>query len=561
MRFALPALPPRLAGVALAVLHFCVGLVVTLDPASAHDEGLLMFGFARALGEAFAPCFFFLKSKPALALFYWPVASLGLRPYLIAHLAVASAAIGLVYATARSLGHARPWLPALIVALSPTFTWSGMTGVSNSDGVAGIALFLYLFEARKSLFAAGLVLGLLPWVRYECALFSVVMAPWALARTRSRELLFGLLLWPVLYLGAGALYHQDALWPLHFRPNVSDLSSGNEAWLGEIARHSPKTAFFALAAVSPAVFLLGLVRPLRLGGLERALGVFAVGFFGLFLASHLAPGKLGPAFIFGFSPRYAVAPLVAVALLVSRAIEVLEVSEASEVKEAKAGAGSHLRDTLAAAALLGVGYLVRAFTVVPLWGAAATGALVAAARAGARRIGLAVVLGLLLLLPLRIREDLRAEMPLTDPTLEPMAAWIEANPDLIKGEIFTNQQLLGRYLDLRGSPSSARPRVRFMLAVDHHFELVHLSNPANGQRAAVLDAIPRAVFGDVVLPEALDPAKTPPGTVFILVDDSRTKKILPPEMWGKRLRVLHEAEGFSVREVTVPLGEGGSPRL
>lgn len=537
MRFALPALPPRLAGPALAILHFCLGLVVTLDPASTHDEGLLMFGFSRALGEAFVPCFFFLKSKPALALFYAPVAHLGLRAYLIAHLAVASFAIALVHATARSLGHARPWLPALVLALSPIYTWSATTGVSNSDGVAAIALFLFLLEVRKSHFAAGLVLGLLPWVRYECALFSAVLAPWALARTRSKAFAAGLLTWPVLYLGAGAVYHRDALWPLHFRPNVSDLSSGNEVWLGEIARHGPKTAFFALAAVSPAVFLLSLVRPLKLRGSERALGVFAAVFFGLFLAAHVAPRHLGPAFILGFSPRYAVAPAIAVALLASRAIEALE------------GANTKgIRDSIGAVALLGLGVLFRAFTVVPLWGAAATGALVAAARAGEKRIGVVVLLALLIGMPLSMRKDLFVELPVTDPTLEPMAAWIEANSSLIQGDIYTNQQLLGPYLEPRKTRLGAR--VRFMLAVDHHFELVHLSNPANGQRAAVLDAIPRAVFGDVVLPEALDPAKIAPKTVLILIDDARTKQILPRAVWGRRLRSIHEAGDFSVLVVT-----------
>jgi hypothetical protein len=274
--------------------------------------------------------------------------------------------------------------------------------------------------------------------------------------------------------------------------------------------------------------------------LERALAVFTAIYLGLYLVTHMAPRDLGPAFILGFSPRYAVAPVVALALLVSRALEALE------ALEAKGNAGSRLRDTLAAAALLGLGYLFRAFTVVPLWGAAAAGALVAAARGGAKRIGVAVVIGLLILLPVQMRKDLLAELPITDPTLEPMAAWIEANPGSIKGEIFTNQQLLGPYLEQRGSFSGARPRVRFMLAVDHHFELVHLSNPANGQRAAVIDAIPRGVFGAVVLPEALDPAKTPAGTVFILIDDSRTNQILPPETWGRKLRPIHEAGDFSI---------------
>jgi len=538
MRFALPALPPRLAGVALAALHFCLGLIVTLDPASTHDEGLLMYGFARSLSEALVPCLFFQKIKPALALFYMPAARLGLAPYLLLHLAVASSAIALVHATARSLGHARPWLPALVLALSPIFTWSGMVGVSNSDGVAGIALFLYVLEARKSLFAAGLVLGALPWVRYECALFSAALAPWVLARQRSAAFLAGLVAWPALYLGAGALYHRDALWFLHFLPNVSRLGSDNEVWIAEFASHGPKTAIFALAAVSPAVFLLPLARPSRLSSVERALGVFAAGFFGLFLVTHLAPRDIGPAFTLGFSARYAVVPVVAVALLLGRAIEALE-----------AETGPRLRDTTAAAALLGLGYLFRASTVVPLWGTAATGALVAAARGGAKRIALAVVIGFLAFVPLQMREEVLAALPVKDPTLASIAAWIEANPSSIRGEIYTNHQLLGPYLARRDrAPTIAR--VRFMLAVDHHFELVHLSNPANGQRAAVLNAIPAATFGDVVPPEELDPARVPPGTLFVLIDDARTKQILPPETWAQKLRPIHEAGAFSILAFT-----------
>ncbi|MDI1449535.1 hypothetical protein [Polyangium sp. 6x1] len=524
---------PRLAGAWLAALHFCCGLVVALDPRSPHDEGLLMFGFARSLGEAFFPCLFLQKIKPALALVYMPFARLGLAPYLVAHLAVASAAIALVHATARSLGHARPWLPALVLALSPIYTWSGMVGVSNSDGVACIALFLYLLEARKSLFFAGLVLGLLPWVRYECALFSAAFAPWVLWRQRRLSFLAGLVLWPLLYLGAGALYHHDALWFVHFLPNVSNLDSGNEVWIAEFASHGPKTAIFTLVAVSPAVFFLLLVRPSRLGSLERALGAFAAVFFGLFLVTHMAPRDIGPAFTLGFSSRYAVVPVIGVALLLGRAIEALE-----------AEGEPRLRDTAAAAALLGVGTTLRAFALAPLWGAAATGAVVAAMRGGAKKIALAVVIGFLVLVPIQMRDEVLLAFPVADPTLAPIAAWLEENPIAAGREIYTNHQLLVPYLARTQRGPAAR--ARFLLAVDHHFELVHLSNPANGQRAAVLDAIPRAVFGDVVPPEQLDPAIVPPGTVFVLIDDARTKQILPPETWGQKLQPIHAGQGFRV---------------
>jgi hypothetical protein len=528
--------PDSRQGIGLAVVYFCAGLLVVLDPRATHDEGLLMYGFARALREAFFPCLFFQKTKPALALVYAPVAQLGLAPYLVAHLAIASAAIAWTLALARSLDHKRPWLPALVVALSPLYTWSAFTGVSNSDGVAGAALFLYLLQARKNLFAAGLVLGLLPWIRYEQALFCAVIAPWILVRYRSLAFFAGLVTWPIAYLGVGAIYHRDPLWFVHFSPSVGNLESGNPVWISEFASHNPKTAILALAIVSPAVFFLMLVRAGRLDPLERVLGAFTALFFAAFVATHLSPLDIGPAFVLGFSSRYAVVPLVAVGLLFGRVVEAHEV----DLKP-------RLRDTLAAGSLLVVGWFLRASVVVPLFASAAMGSFVAAARAGAKKLGLAVVLGFLVVVPLHLRDDFLREYPLRDPTVEPIAAWLEAHANELKGEVYTNHQLLGPYLQRSGQTIGAQ--TKFMLAVDHHFELIHLSNPANGQRAAVLDAIPRSVFGPFVPPEALDPKVVQPGTMFVLIDDVRTKQIFPPERWNERLRVIHQEGGFVVYEL------------
>jgi hypothetical protein len=109
---------------------------------------------------------------------------------------------------------------------------------------------LYLLETRKNLFAAGFVFGLLPWIRYEQALFAAVFVPFVLYRYRSVAFAMGLVAWPIAYLGSGAIYHRDALWFVHFLPNVSNLDSGNAQWLAEFASHSPKTAITALAMVS-----------------------------------------------------------------------------------------------------------------------------------------------------------------------------------------------------------------------------------------------------------------------------------------------------------------------
>lgn len=526
--------PDSRQGIGLGVAYICAGLLVALDPRTTHDEGLLMYGFARSLGEAFVPCLFLQKIKPALALVYAPVARFGLAPYMFLHVVVAAATIVWTHAVARSLQHKRPWLPAVVVALSPLYTWSALTGVSNSDGVAATALFLYLLEARKNLFAAGLVLGLLPWIRYEQALFSAVLAPWVLYRHRSAAFLGGLVTWPIAYLGSGAIYHRDPIWFVHFLPNVSNLDSGNPVWLAEFASHDPRTAVVSLAMVSPAVFFLPLVRARGLRPIERLLGAFTVLFFVAFVVTHLAPRDIGPAFTLGFSSRYAVVPLVAVALLLGRVVEALE-----------ADVHPRLRDTLAAAALLGLGWQFRAAMVAPLIASAAVGTVVAAARAGAKKLTVALALSFLVVLPLHLKDDLFTSFPVRDETLEPIAAWLDANAP--KAEVYTNHQLLAPYL--RRTERSVGAQIKFMLAVDHRFELVHLSNPANGQRAAVLDAIPRSVFGAVVQPEPLDPNSVPSGTLFILIDDARTKEILPPERWSKRLKPIHRGSKFLVFEL------------
>ena len=102
--------PESRQGLGLSVAYFCLGLLVALDPRATYDEGLLMYGFARSLGQAPLACVFFQKLKPALALVYAPIAQLGLAAYMVLHLAVGAATIGWTHAVARSLHHKRPSL-------------------------------------------------------------------------------------------------------------------------------------------------------------------------------------------------------------------------------------------------------------------------------------------------------------------------------------------------------------------------------------------------------------------------------------------------------------------
>lgn len=530
MRWVKPESRP---GIGLAVAYCCACLIAALQPLATHDEGLLMYGFARSLSEAFFPCLFFQKIKPALALIYAPAARLGLVPYMAMHAVVAAATLYWTHAVAQSLHHKRTWLPALVVLFSPLYTWSAVTGVSNSDGVAATALFLYLLQARKNFFAAGFVLGMLPWIRYEQALFCAVLAPWVLFRFRSPAFLAGVITWPLGYLGAGAIYHHDPLWFLHFLPNVSNLDSGNPVWLAEFASHNARSAIMSLVMVSPAVFFLALLRFKSLQSIERVLAIFTLGFFATFVVTHLSPRDIGPAFTLGFSSRYAIVPIVPMGLLVGRAIEQRE----SDVVP-------RMRDTVIAAGFLVVGWFFRTTVVVPLFASAAIGAFVAAMRARLTKLALALV-GLFVALVVALdHEEMAQSFPLSDATAESIAVWLDNHPP--QGDIYTNHQILVPYMNRTQHRFASR--TKFLLAADHQFELVHLSNPKNGQTAAVLDAIPRSVFGAVVLPEELETDKVRPGTLFVLIDDARTQQILPPDRWNSRLKKISENGGFKVYE-------------
>jgi len=526
--------PESRQGLALAVAYCCACLVWALDPAATHDEGLLMYGFARSLSDAFAPCFFLQKVKPALALFYAPVARLGLAPYITLHVVVAAAALYWTHAIARSLQHKRPWIPAVVLGLSPLYTWSAITGVSNSDGVAFMALAVYLLQVRRNFFAAGVALGMLPWVRYEHALSVLALAPWVLLRHRSIKFVVGMAIWPLTYLAAGALYHADFLWFLRFLPGPSELEPVHDAWAIEFATHNRGIAALSLALVSPAVFFLVMARPARASSIERALGVFAVAFLGFFLVTYVSPRDLGPAMFLGLSARYAIVPLLGVALVLGRVVESLETET-----------DPRSRDTITAAAYLAVGWVLRTQTVVPLFASVAAGTVTAAARAHARRLTVTLLLGFFVIVPVFLRDEMLALFPLRDRSLASLAAWLATNPT--KGEVYTNHQLLVPYLVRTDNPLASR--TKFMLAADHRYELVHLSNPANGQRAVVLDVVPRAVFGNVVHPEELDPDRVRPGTFFVLTNDTRTQQILPTDRWKSRLKSIADTDGIHVYEL------------
>ena len=217
----------RAAAWALAAAFAIFGLAAVATDRFLDDEGMLTHLFGAWARADAVPTLFFQKSHPVLAALYALPSLGGVRATLAAHVLVAAAAIPLLAGVARALGHRAPNLPALILALSPIYLVGAPAGISNVDGVAGGVLFLHLYARAKRPFAAGILLGALVWVRFELAVLVVVFVLYDLFFERRVALLAGAAVFPIVYAIAGALYHRDAIWFVHFPPSLPGGVPGN----------------------------------------------------------------------------------------------------------------------------------------------------------------------------------------------------------------------------------------------------------------------------------------------------------------------------------------------
>jgi len=493
-----------------------------------NDEGLATVVWASAARHELLAVLFFQKAKPVLSLLYLPAAALGFRTALGMHLAVASLAIPFLGATARALRLQLPNLPSLIVALSPVYFLGGAAGISNVDGVVGTALFLYLLIARKKDGWAGVVLGALPWVRHELAFLVAIVLVRTVLTDRSRRLILGTLAFPTLYALAGALYHRDLLWLLHYPPTTLYPMPNNPVW----EPVSTVGLLDNLFSITPVVWLCFGVRLRRLAPIERTLLAYTVGW--LLLASVLPVFRLAN---FGFSPRYALQVLPAVALLSARAIEPW-----------LAGERAGLRDLLSPALLFLIwvcAWFGHALIVGPVL-------VVCAGVLGLawRRHGEAATAGIVALaalgpwLPIRLGIT-RNELA---PYLPAMALWLREHPGEASGPVYTNSPLLGFYLQGVGGVRGAD--VRFMMGVDQYFDVVAMSDAANGQRDALRRMIPLDFYGHGVTPDALTPESVPDKATFALRRDSRLGLLLPEATWTPHLEPLEEGPRYRILRFT-----------
>jgi hypothetical protein len=510
------------AAVGVLVASFIVaGVVLVLTDYTINDEGMLTYYWASWLRRDFVPMLYFQKSKPVLCALYAPVTVWGPRVTLIAHVLVAATAIAMLAAVARSLTFRLPNLPAFVLAVSPLYFFGSAAGLSNVDGVVGIVLVLYLLCVRRWPMAAGLVLGMLPWVRFELAVFCAVMALYALATRGQRSLLLTMAVFPLVYAATGALYHSDILWFVHFPP-AAPFDPADPLYVTPTQLLGFRYLLEPTAALTPAAALAAALPLGRLQRIERAVLLYAV--LVVLIMNILPVLHIGN---FGTSPRYMLHLLPALALLIGRALEPLwEDARPSPgmllvAAAAAAWVATRQMDSRATFILIAVYALVWA---------------VAWLRAG--RFAVIAVVGLLLAGPfMPLRTDVGPPR-----YLAPMLAWLQSHPERWGDPIYTNAQLLAQYLERRLPGVD----VHYMLGEDMAYETKFLINAGNGQLERIGKLSAAEFYGRQILPPFL-PESFPSNALFVLrVDQHRLNQLLPPENWSERLEVIEDTANYRI---------------
>ncbi len=512
----------------VAVAFALAGIALVLTDYTINDEGMLTYYLASWLRRDFAPMFFFQKAKPIVCALYAPISIAGAHATLIAHVLVAATAIPMLAAVARTLEFRLPNLPALVLALSPLYFFGAAAGLSNVDGVAAIVLTLYILCARRQPLVAGLVLGALPWVRFELGVFCGVMAVYALTTREHRSLLITMAVFPLFYAVAGAVYHDDILWLTHFPPAApfdpqNPLYVNNTQMLG--FRHLLEPA----AALTPAAGLAAALPFGRLRRIERAVLVYGV--LVILLMNILPVLHFGN---FGTSPRYMLHLLPVLALLLGRALEPLWEEQRPHAVLFLVAAficvwvATRQNDAQATNILL--------VTYALVW-------LLAWLRAGTlAAAGVAVLLVIGPFMPLRTDVG-------PPKYLDPMLDWLRANPERQKEPIYTNAQLLAQYL--KGRVSSGE--VHYMLGTDMAYETKFLINSGNGQLERLGELSAAEFYGKQLLPPYV-PDNFPTNALFVLrIDTHRLDDLLPPAVWSRRLEVLADTPYYKIARV-IPAG-------
>jgi len=522
----------------VAAAFFIHGLHAVQNDRYLNDEGLLTWFFAAMTLDDPVAVLFFQKSRPVLSALYAPVTVLGLQPFLIAHVIVATLAIPLTASLARGAGQRWPNLAAILLALSPLMLGAAPAGVSNADVVTGALLSLWLLERARRPLWAGAVLGALLLVRAEIGVLVVVLGAGALRSPAARRLLAGVAVVPLAYALAGIAYHQAPLWVLHFPPSLPSVNPGVPTAVTAQYGGTIDGLVSSLVLVTPAVALAALVPRDRLSSVERTAGAFVLLF--VLLVRGL---PLFGLFNFDDAPRYLVPTVPFVALLVGRL----------------AGRWHDLPDRGALApvwlgALLVAGHFTEAATgsALLLWCVVGWAAVLVIARAGRAHLAtgalvVGCVAGAFLLAP---KTRLLRSADAVD--LGHVAHVLVDHRAETSDVVVTNVPVLATWLERR---ETIDYHVRYLVQADQLHEIRSLTNGEVGQTERILDLLDDHFYGRPLLPDDLDAEALPDRTAFVLREDERLEAVLPPEAWEPRLRDLDVGRSHRV----AVLREEGAP--
>lgn len=206
--------------------------------------------------------------RPGFTLVYAAPASLGLTAARVASAAVAALGLIATMRAARSLGLARPWVPALLLAAQYDFFGQASSTMTELPFAAGLGIAIWGWAERRPWVAAA-GLGWCGVTRPEGVLFAALGAAALLARHRragpAALVLAPLAAWAV----AGAIGFRDPLWWLHQRayggmvgPRL-ELRQLADSWFYVAMRRSQPPVLILLEAAGAALALGGAARRLR----------------------------------------------------------------------------------------------------------------------------------------------------------------------------------------------------------------------------------------------------------------------------------------------------------
>ena len=524
----------------IAILFSVVATMLALSGLLMDDEALLAWlGVKSFLNDPIAMVFF-QKFHPSSALLLALPTLISWHAYLMANTVMAGLTIFFLGKSSNLLG-ANGIITALVLALSPPFIVSAITGQSNTSAMFLFALALWLaLKGHRARILAGLLLGFALWTRYEFAFLFTGLAFFIAFAQRDLKAALFTLVWPALYLSAGAAWHKDLLWFLHFPPAVPDLIPGTLDFSVEKMGFDTKTAysfFAAMAMVTPA-WLLGLIGFFKCG--DKRIACLGLGQLLTLLAMVVLPLS-GHLFNFEFSDRYLMVLLPGIALGASLI---------------GARSSKYLAPFLIVAGVM-LGIALRQHH--PSWlllalpfGLASVVPLIPVAKIRTTVILIVILVGSGLLLT----DQSSFKLPSLNVKRIQLANKVVAHQKP-GAAIYTNAYLLAYTLASPNAPS----QVNFLAGYDMIYEPFVLTNHVNNQNKRWVNAVENNFYGNILWPCLAGKRPLNAGDLLALSNDKRAEVIYPIEIWKQDSEMIERVGGFEIWEVKQDIQASVMPEL